>query len=594
VSGRNDFGALCGFLFEWKCLKSLPMTSRDSKPPEPAMLAAIIESSTDAIISKDLNGIINSWNTAAERLFGYSAGEAIGKPVTILIPPERYDEEPAILARIRRGESIDHYETVRRRKDGSLLDIALTVSPIKDSVGRIIGASKIARDITASKKAERELRTLKDELTRSNQELERRVQERTSDLERANAAMLRDMEERRKLEEQLRQAQRLESIAILAGGIAHDFNNILNIIRGYSSLLQRLCSTDEKLSGPLKIIEESVDRGASVVRQLLAVSRKTEATLERIDVNRMLENLTPLLSETFPKTIEILLRLDPELPRLIADSTQLHQVFLNLCVNARDAMPDGGKLYIETGTVEGDDLRHRFSAVGDRRYACVTIRDTGIGMDKGIQSRIFDPFFTTKEPGQGTGLGLSVVYGIITGHAGFIDVMSEPGQGTTFDMYLPIREAPDANDGLARATTEDKSPDSSNRDKTILLVEDEVEQLNLMQSILESEGYRVLRAKDGAEAVESHATYKSRISVVILDLGLPKLSGWAVLEKMKKADASAKVILATGFISPELQTEIKQGNITGVILKPYRIDDVLEKISTAIKAADGQDANISS
>jgi DNA-binding response OmpR family regulator len=158
---------------------------------------------------------------------------------------------------------------------------------------------------------------------------------------------------------------------------------------------------------------------------------------------------------------------------------------------------------------------------------------------------------------------------------------------------LPIREAPDANDGLARDITDDKSADGSTRNKTILLVEDEIEQLNLMQSILESEGYKVLRAKDGAEAVETHAAYKSRISVVILDLGLPKLSGWAVLEKMKKADASARVILATGFISPELQTEIKQGNINGVILKPYRIDDVLEKISTAIKAADGQHANIS-
>jgi PAS domain S-box-containing protein len=254
----------------------LPIAAHD-------LMAAIVECSDDAIITKDLDGVISSWNAGAERLFGYTADEVIGKSITILIPQGRHDEEPNILRRIRSGLRVDHYETIRAHKNGTLIDISLTVSPLKDRDGSIVGASKIARDITERKRADAELRRLKNELALANEELEDRVRKRTAELEAATVAQLKDMEARKRLETQLRDTQKLESIGILAGGVAHDFNNLLNIIRGYTCLLQQSCS-DDKLVRPLEVIDETIERGASVVRQMLTLARKTEAHQEWIDL----------------------------------------------------------------------------------------------------------------------------------------------------------------------------------------------------------------------------------------------------------------------------------------------------------------------
>jgi PAS domain S-box-containing protein len=301
-------------------------------------LAAIVEFSDDAIISKDLNGTIMSWNRGAELLFGYTAEEIIGQPVLRLIPRDRHDEEPEILDRIRKGERIAHYETVRRRKDGSLVEISLSVSPIKDASGKVLGASKIARDITRRKEAERALSAARNELARANEELERRVQERAAALEVAEAARLRDLEEQKKLEEQLRQAQKMESIGTLAGGIAHDFNNILNIIKGYASTLSR---DDGTSADALKVIDETIDRGASLVKQLLTLARKSETRLTCTDPNQLIRELSALLQQTLPKTVDVSLQLESNLLSIMADPSQITQALLNLCVNARDAMPAG-------------------------------------------------------------------------------------------------------------------------------------------------------------------------------------------------------------------------------------------------------------
>lgn len=304
-------------------------------------LAAIIESSEDAIISKDLNGIVTSWNQGAERIFGYTAEEVIGKSVTMLIPPDRQEEEPAILQRIRAGERIDHFETIRRRKDGALLDISLTISPIKDSNGRLVGASKIARDISSRKQTEAALNDARDQLTRANQQLEQSVRERTAELERANAALLRQIEEDRRLQEQLWQAQKMESVGTLAAGIAHDFNNILNIITGYTTLLRRSAGHGEQMTESLSVIQETIERGASLVRQMLTVARKTEARLKPVNLNDQISGLVNVLEQTFPKTIAISQDLQSTLPPVVADPNQVTQVLLNLSVNARDAMPSG-------------------------------------------------------------------------------------------------------------------------------------------------------------------------------------------------------------------------------------------------------------
>lgn len=416
-----------------------------------------------------------------------------------------------------------------------------------------------------------------DDQKRAEERLENTVTERTRELRQANMALLRDMEERKKLEEQLLQAQKMESIGTIAGGIAHDFNNILNIIQGYAALIGKGCAENNQLAEGLEAINEAVQRGARIVRQLLTLARKTEARLEPTDANGVIIGLTKLLKETFPKTIELTLDLVSELPLVMLDANQINQVILNLCVNARDAMPQGGKLLLKTEVVSGTELRQRFVEAQEKRYVRIRVSDTGIGMDAETSGRIFEPFFTTKEHGQGTGLGLSVVYGAINNHAGFVDLTSEVGQGTTFDIYLPLPQNElELVEIQQQADGERKVRPGVGA--TVLFVDDEIRQLRLMQNFFESEGFKVLLAKDGAEAVETHLRHKDEIAVVILDLRLPKMNGLEAFRAMKNIKPKLKAIFATGFPSPEVEAELAKGEIGGIIMKPYQLDKVLEKI----------------
>ncbi|HEX2932271.1 MAG TPA: ATP-binding protein, partial [Candidatus Binatia bacterium] len=347
---------------------------------------------------------------------------------------DRLDEEPKILGQLKRGERVDHFETVRRRKDGSHLNISLTISPVKDSSGRVIGASKIARDITERIEIERKRHEF-------NRELEQLVSERTAELERANRAMLQDIEEREKLEEQLRQSQKLESMGTLAAGVAHDFNNLLNIIQGYTAVLGAN-PTREDIEESIDAITETTKRGAVFVQQLLALARKAEIKMESIDVNTLIDGLSNLLKGTFPKNIEISLNLLPTPLRIMADTSQITQVLLNLCVNARDAMPKGGRLVLKTSLANGAEV-NLYNGLHKAGYVSIEIADTGTGMDESVQARIFEPFFTTKEVGNGTGLGLAVAYGIVKSHNGFIKAESQPLRGTTFRLYFPAASPAD-------------------------------------------------------------------------------------------------------------------------------------------------------
>jgi two-component system, chemotaxis family, CheB/CheR fusion protein len=392
-------------------------------------LAAVVASSEDAIISQNLDGHISSWNAGAERLFGYRAEEMIGQSITRIIPPGREEEETNILLPLVRGQRMEQFDTVRVGRDKRPVDVSLTISPIKDSKGNIIGASTIARDITERKRIE-------DQRHEFSRELEQKVSERTAELEQANRALLQDMEERKKLEEQLRHAQKMESMGTLAAGIAHDFNNMLNIIQGYSSRLRPGVNSDQ-IGESVEAITETTKRGAALVQQLLTLARKAETKLEPTDANTVIEALRHLLKETFPKNIEVALDLSPRLPTIMADPNQITQVLLNLCVNSRDAMPDGGRLVIETGVVDGKDLEE-YGDPKAEEYVSIEIADTGNGMDQNIQNRIFEPFFTTKEIGQGTGLGLAVVYGIMKSHNGFVEVQSKPTEGASFRLYFPV------------------------------------------------------------------------------------------------------------------------------------------------------------
>jgi PAS domain S-box-containing protein len=556
------------------------ITERKEAEVAKVRLAAIVESSDDAIISKDLNGVITSWNHGAEQLFGYRDTEIIGKPITLLIPPDRHDEEAVILPRIRRGERIEHYETVRRRKDGGLLDISLSVSPIKDAEGRIIGASKIARDITRRKQIEAALREAKEALTKSHEELEKRVKERTVELELVNMALLQETEEHKKLEKQLWQAQKMESVGTLAGGVAHDFNNILNIIKGYAGLIRQNPSVDEKVGDSLNVIEETVERGAYGVRQLLTLARKTEAHLATTNPNVLLLELSKLLKQTFPKTIDIALEIEANLPSISVDPNQINQALLNLCVNARDAMPGAGKLTLKSLLVEGSKIQDL--AATAEPYVCIEVKDTGSGMDAAVRNRIFEPFFTTKSVGEGTGLGLAMVYGIVKSHNGFINVESELGRGTSFRLYFPIAPFQDepAVDEMSRETL--AAPKSARGGGTVLVVEDEEKMVYLLRKALLRNEYDVLVAPDGEQAMDLYHRHKQKIRVVLLDMGLPKIAGWEVILRMKKENPNVKVIVTSGYIEPDLKSKMQHAGVQGFIEKPYNPADVVQMVRASL------------
>jgi CheY-like chemotaxis protein len=365
----------------------------------------------------------------------------------------------------------------------------------------------------------------------------------------------------------------MEGLGTLAGGIAHDFNNILAIVLGYTNKLENSRTKRSEFPGAIKVIKEAVERGAALVQQLLTSARQTETHLSSVDLNALVRDLERMLQATFPKMISFDLELEPDLPPITADKSQIHQVLLNLCVNARDAMPKGGTLTICSSITPGADLTEMFSGVTAESYACVRVRDTGVGMTRVVKSHIFEPFFTTKERGKGTGLGLSVVYGVVNNHRGFVQVESEPGAGTSFIIYLPVKHVPAEKTGHGSA-----GGPRQNIPQTILLVEDEEMLRELGVSILESEGFRVLPAKDGVEAVSLFESYNDEIGLVVCDLGLPRLGGREAFLKMKETRPDVRAIVASGYLEPAIRSELLNAGVLDTIQKPYDFNDLLAKI----------------
>lgn len=379
---------------------------------------------------------------------------------------------------------------------------------------------------------------------------------------------------RKRLEQQLVQAQKMEGLGTLAGGIAHDFNNILAIILGYTNRLETFRSKPKEVPGAIKVIKEAVERGAALVQQLLTSARQTEARFSSLDLNALVRELEKMLQATFPKMINFDLQLQPDLPPITADRSQVHQVLLNLCVNARDAMQHGGTLTLNTGLIPGAQLTEMFTGVSAQNYACLRVSDTGSGMTREVKSHIFEPFFTTKERGKGTGLGLSVVYGVVNNHRGFVQVESEPDAGTTFVIYLPVEHL------AAERRWDDGSgiPRKQDAPQTILLVEDEEMLRELGVTILQDEGYRVLAAKDGVDAVELFNANRDEIGLVVCDLGLPRLGGREAFLKMKESKPGVRVIIASGYLEPVIRSEMLKAGVLDTIQKPYDFNDLLAKI----------------
>ncbi len=391
------------------------------------------------------------------------------------------------------------------------------------------------------------------------------------------AAVIQDITEQKQIQEHLRASQKMESLGQLAGGIAHDFNNILGIILAHTTLLQSGSVSTQRTTESLKTIVNAVHRGSGVVRQLLTFARKDDAEFRPVEVRHEIEELVKMLQETFPRTITFSVSFPSGHVALRADQNQIHQALLNLCVNARDAMPDGGPITIVTKRVAGADLLERHPKAGAHEYLVVSVSDRGIGMDEATKSRIFEPFFTTKEQGKGTGLGLAVVYGIVQTHRGLIDVESAPGKGSVFNLYFPLPS--DGSDVQTPSAVVQEVPRGS---ETILVVEDEEELREALQGILEEHGYTVMTAGDGIKAVAIAFEHRSSIALVICDLGLPRFDGRKVIARLREMNLNTEVIVASGFVDPEARRQLTALGVREIIHKPYAPQDVLRKVRTAL------------
>src|SRR5580693_117255 len=498
-----------------------------------ATLAAIIDSSEDAILSKDLNGIITSWNRGSEHIYGYTHEEAIGKHISLLTPSDRTGEIPEILGKIGRGETVDHHESVRVTKDGRQLNVSISVSPLRDTTDKIVGASVIARDITAQKRSEG----------------------------------------------QLRQAQKMEAIGRLAGGVAHDFNNILGIINACTEFLRDRIDPAAEPSLYVENIKKASDRGRALTKQLLAFSRTSAIQPRVLDLNERLRDISKLLRPLLGDDVEILIVPKSASAVIEADPGQLDQIVVNLAVNARDAMPRGGKFILETGLVKLDeDFAEQHQAMAAGKYILLSVSDTGTGMDETTISRIFEPFFTTKGTGKGTGLGLATVYGIVKQSAGHILVYSEPGHGTTFKIYLPSAEH---KIGLGSdAEVETVSP--KRRAATILLVEDDDIMRSLTRQLLQEHGYTVVEADDGKSALEWAESHPIPVDLLLTDVVMRRMSGPELVERLHPSRPTLKVVYMSGYTGELIANrEVLKAGIT-LLEKPFTRTALLNTIHASL------------
>jgi PAS domain S-box-containing protein len=381
-------------------------------------------------------------------------------------------------------------------------------------------------------------------------------------------------EEKADLQEQLRQSQKMEAIGRLAGGVAHDFNNILTVIKGYSQLSLAEIKEDNALSENIEEIIKATDRAADLIRQLLAFSRRQVMEMKVLGLNIILENLDKMLRRLIAEDIELTTLLAEDLGNVKTDPGQMEQVIMNLVVNARDAMPDGGKLTIETANVELDEAyAHTHVAVKPGRYVMISVSDTGVGMSPEVKDRVFEPFFTTKEKGKGTGLGLSTVYGIVKQSGGNIWVYSVPGKGTTFKIYLPRVDEP--LEKLGRRVEVNEIPRGT---ETILLAEDEEEVRNLAVRFLESQGYKVLKASQGLEAFLIAEEYEGIIHLLMTDVVMPKLSGRELADRIAEIRPEIKVLFMSGYADNAI---VHHGVLEGgmnYLQKPFTLDGLAKKV----------------
>lgn len=485
----------------------------------------------------DANFRITRFNIAFEKLTGYSIYEIIGKHPEILCPPEYKENLMKHLFKTASGDHLINVEMPIKCKNGSIRNVLWNSANIySDDKKTLIATIAHGMDITDQKRIE---------------------------------------DERNRLHAELLQAQKMESLGTLAGGIAHDFNNILGIILGYANLLEVKKDIPEKFEEAINAINQAVERGAALVRQILTFARKTEIGFEPINVVALIREIISMLRQTLPRIIDFKELIEPDLPYIPADKTQVHQAILNLCLNSRDAMPKGGLITIEAKKVSKEKIKEKFPNADGEIYVQISVTDTGLGIDEETRRRIFDPFFTTKMKERGTGLGLSVVYGIMQAHKGYIDVDSNPGEGSTFSLYFPVESSITKKEN---ENVEKTSPAFLGGTETILLVEDEEFLLEMMSFLFQSQGYKVFSARDGVEAIEVFQNHHDEIDLILSDLGLPRIMGKDLFLELKEIDPNATVIFASGYFEPEIRAELIKIGAKGFVQKPYIPDEVLQLI----------------
>ena len=611
---------------------------------------SIIDCSQDMIITVDTDRNIVEFNESAQRTFGYSKEEVVGRNVNMLYAD---DDEGRRVHLKTLGEGNVVREIRNRRKNGEFFTSLLAASVLKNHEGELLGLVGVSRDVSLQKRAEEALfqseeryRLLFNEapmgivhldaagavlnanaiaglmLGKQPDELrsQRLAELLTNDqiggvigdalggkhgfyegeyrqssdgrpytlriitrplLASGGAVesvicIFEDITEQRNAQRQLVQAQKLESLGTLAGGIAHDFNNLLAMILGNAELLRKNLPEGHKAARYAESIIDVAHKGSSISRQMLLFSHPSELRLQTVRIFKVIDELRTMLQHFIPKTVDIRTETDGRQGCISCDIGHLHQVILNLCINAKDAMGDHGSLVLGDRVVPGSLVRERFPDAGADEYVQLTVTDTGVGMDESTLARIFDPFFTTKERGKGTGLGLSIVAGIVRSHRGFVDVISKVGGGSTFALYFPA-----VTEGQESHSTE-KGP-AAFAGKKVLVVDDEEVLLTILKEYLEEIGCGVVTACDGAQAVSIYRDRMNELDAVISDLGMPSMNGVEMFSEMRKLNPAVKVIISSGYTDGTFKSRMMKEGIVDVLNKPYRFEEIGEVLERTLR-----------
>jgi two-component system cell cycle sensor histidine kinase/response regulator CckA len=491
-------------------------------------LRAVLEATPGAVVAVDSQERIFRWNSAAEKLFGWGKSEVSGRTVPLELA-RKPGETLRLYKAVQSGENVS-VDALQRRKGGTLCEVSVSVAGLRSPEGAICGAVAVITDVT----------------------------------------------DRKRLSDQLRQAQKMEAVGRLAGGIAHDFNNLLTVITGYDEMLLSVLSQNARARGYAVEIQQAAEKASALTKQLLAFGRRQVGCPELIDINPIVSNMGNMVRRLIGEDIELVLALAQTPAMVRADSSQIEQIILNLVVNARDAMTQGGRITVESSLAElGEEYVQTHLDVEPGRYVCISVTDTGQGMSQKLQSHIFEPFFTTKSQGEGTGLGLSTIYGIVKQSRGSIWVYSEPGKGSTFKIYLPAADgASEAPSGCGAVL--------ATGNETILVVEDESGLREMVEQLLEDQGYEVLSAANSYEATQVCSMHRGPIDLLLTDVVMPKTNGPELARRLSELRRRMRILYMSGYPSETITRHGVLGSGAAFLEKPFTPETLARKVRSVL------------